>query len=183
MGVVTRALKKGLSATASAAKTVTEKVSSIGLKSAKATATISKPIAKGIGQVGLSTGKALFKNSGKENPVGYGVKKIGQATHWLSKDIIKYTPETKVLNKATGEMETKAAKLRLTPKGFAVVGGIAMVGSTSRAYDNTVTTSMGQTNPTMQTNTPDYKPKEYSFLNNGGATGDLVFALHANRNG
>ena len=66
----------------------------------------------------------------------------------------------------------------------------ATVGSQCQAQDNMQARTMGKISPGVVTNTPavDSRPwneqyRQGTYLNNGGADGSLVFAMHQNRHG
>lgn len=98
--------------------------------------------------------------------------------------LVDYEPGRQVWNKTTGKLEQKLPNMKLTGRGWALAlagGAIASVMSGSQEMEKR---SMGRVDATVTTATPDYQPKQYdTHLDYGGASGDLVFALWANRHG
>jgi len=97
--------------------------------------------------------------------------------------LVERKPEEQVFNKKTRQFETRGGNLKFTKLGMAVLGGAALIANAFQGYDNYMTRRMGQVDANKVTATPDYQPQEYKIqsFDFAGATGDLVFALHANR--
>ena len=97
--------------------------------------------------------------------------------------LIEREKKEQVFNRKTKEFETRGGGLKFTKLGFAVLGGAALISNAFQGYDNYMTRRMGQVDANKITATPDYKPQEYKIQSPdfAGATGDLVFALHAIR--
>ena len=113
-------------------------------------------------------------------------KPVGTAAHGAGKllgNMVKYNPERRVFNETTGKLMTKGGNFRLTKLGMGVVLGIGLLGGASKGVDTYEADRIGTPSNGITTNTPDYNPVDYqtSIPDDMGATGDLVFALHANR--
>lgn len=70
--------------------------------------------------------------------------------------------------------------VKLSTKGKVVAGGLAMASGTKQAVGKFNDSTMGMQRDSQIT---PHAPRIPAYANNGGATGDLVFALNANRNG
>lgn len=70
--------------------------------------------------------------------------------------------------------------VKLSTKGKVVAGGLAMASGTKQATGAFNENTMGTQRDSRIT---PHAPRIPAYANNGGATGDLVFALNANRNG
>lgn len=71
--------------------------------------------------------------------------------------------------------------IRVNKKGIAFLGAIGATGNAMSATDDYMQEKMGTAAPERYTQTPNMQPPSYAM--NGGATGDLVFALNAQRKG
>lgn len=75
-------------------------------------------------------------------------------------------------------------KMELTPLGKGLIFGSALYEGTGRAVNKFIQGRMGTHDGMMRTSTPVIPQKQSggaSYSNNGGATGDLVFAMYNNR--
>lgn len=83
-----------------------------------------------------------------------------------------------------GSMFEKSDKnllgIKLNTKGKLVAGGLAVASGSKQAAAQFNETTMGTQRDSQITS---HAPRIPSYANNGGATGDLVFALNANRKG
>lgn len=78
--------------------------------------------------------------------------------------------------------------MRITNRGLAIIGGIMTATKVNDSWFEAKTTTMGEVDRQPVRPTPNYNPREYEMhpskrisYDSGGATGDLVFALHRNR--
>ena len=94
--------------------------------------------------------------------------------------LITKRPITSALDKKTGEMIEKGGEYRLSGAGKAVVWGGSIAGGVMAAGDTYMNNRVGPADGMMHTATPNMVP---SYAKNGGASGDLVFAMNANRRG
>lgn len=142
-------------------------------------------LAQGIGSFGINTATFLGKStvlSLHENDWRNPIGKTAKGLYNLGASLIDYTPGHQVYDEARKQLTYKAPRMRLTGKGKVALAltGLAMIGSD--VSTNRVRESLGTMDTKVHTATPDYQPREYS-VDFGGATGDLVFALHNNRHG
>ncbi len=100
-------------------------------------------------------------------------------------NFVSYDPTRYRVNQKTGRL-IKDRPLKLTPLGKGVIGAGAIaggIGGSAAAYE---TSRMGERDPYITRATPRIpQPQQQApaFMNNAGATGDLVFAMNANRRG
>lgn len=106
--------------------------------------------------------------SSMANPVG---RYAGAAKNTLSK-FATFTEKNHLMPNAK-------SGFKLTGLGATVIAGGAIVGAVKRGVDTSNTIRQGQRDGMVHTATP----RTPSYANNAGATGDLAFALHANRRG
>ena len=104
-----------------------------------------------------------------------------------AKNAVKGTGEwkyaTSKYDKDTGKVHHTDAHFSASKKmlaGLIVPGAIV---STMEGVDAMDKRQMGTMTGGVVTSTPKMEKETYGTMNNGGATGDLVFALHANRHG
>ncbi len=123
--------------------------------------------AGGIATAGYSAGKGIWGVGGKlaDMFIRYEPAKV-------VKDVDKYG---KTITKMEG------GGIRVNKKGIAFLGAIGATGNAMSATDDYMQEKMGTAAPERYTQTPNMQPPSYSM--NGGATGDLVFALNAQRKG
>lgn len=123
--------------------------------------------AGGIATAGYSAGKGIWGLAGKLADwfVRYEPAKV-------VKDVDKYG---KTITKMEG------GGIRVNKKGIAFLGAIGATGNAMSATDDYMQEKMGTAAPERYTQTPNMQPPSYAM--NGGATGDLVFALNAQRRG
>lgn len=75
-------------------------------------------------------------------------------------------------------------EIKMTGLGKGLLGGAVLLGGVKDAYSYYEKSRMGVNDGMLRTATPTVPiQKQQSFDNNGGATGDLVFALNNLRNG
>lgn len=110
-----------------------------------------------------------------DKAVGFDLKKA------LTNDLKLHA--TQVTNIA-GSMFEKTDKnllgVKLNKKGMLVAGGVSLIGGVPQATNKFNETTMGTQRDAHIT---PFAPKTPAYQNNGGATGDLVFALNQNRKG
>ena len=130
----------------------------------------------GSGVFGLSSftlgaiGKSLTYDDWR-NPIG----KVAKGAFKLASNLVDY--------EASHQLENRLSRFKLTNKGKVAVIGAAIAGALMNTSNQLTSRGMGITDANMTTATPDYTAPNYDLLNNAGATGDLVFALHKNRHG
>ena len=159
-------------------------------------------IMSGVGSVGIGTALGSAATAGHllapktlkgtsfdprtGNALARGVKRAGYfATNPVQKyakfatgvagKMFKYENASAKLN-SKGKMVHTPGRMRLSKLGLGVgaVGMLIASGtSATKDYLNRSGSPSGASTPT---------PKPYSYVDNGGATGDLVFAMHNNRN-
>lgn len=130
---------------------------------------------RGAAWLGKGMYESLNSPSKIINPLGSAANKSVS----LFKNLIDYKPSKKAWNKKTGEIETTNSKMSLSKWGYGLVfaGGIAQgAGKAINTFDSS---RMG----TMDGYVTNATPRVPSYQDNAGATGDLVFALNANRRG
>jgi len=81
--------------------------------------------------------------------------------------------------------KNKEGNIRLTKVGLGIVGGVAMATKANDSYFEAKARNLGAVDQKPVTATPNYNPVQYEMsprkritADSGGATGDLVFALH-----
>ena len=89
-----------------------------------------------------------------------------------------YTPRRQVYDQMKDKMVTKGG-FKLKPLGWGMIGAGAVIGGIRNATEAHDRNRMGQRDGMISRATPTMP----SYANHAGATGDLVFALNANRNG
>lgn len=85
--------------------------------------------------------------------------------------------------------EDKDGHLKLTGRGLGIIGAVTVASKLRDSYYDTKTENLGIVDRQPVRATPDYRPREYErhppkriTADSGGATGNLVFALHNLRN-
>jgi hypothetical protein len=142
-------------------------------------------VGKHAGRASISLGKSFWNSfheeSGLKNPVGA----LAKTTYKGLSKMAKFTPSHTVYNDTKKAFETKGPSLKLTKLGLGTMVGLSAIGGVSKAYDSYMTKRAGTIDTQKTTATPDYNPAQYTVQHPdyAGATGDLVFALNANRRG
>lgn len=147
-------------------------------------------VAKGVGKAGIGAGKFgfnmmkpknvnMFKNQGLNNfasrlvsPLERNLGALGKLTN----NIVKVTPERVSFDKHNN-LKISGNKMRLSGKGK-LLGALGLFGAASY---NTVSNISDRRGSSIGVQSA--APQMPSYANNGGATGDLVFALNNNRRG
>ena len=156
---------------------------------------------------GLQTGKMGWKGAaivgegivGAAQAAGKGFlgasKKVGNAmvepfatpearrfTGINAAETIRNVGNTFIREDANGHM-------KLTGRGLGIIGAVTVASKLRDSYYDTKTENLGIVDRKPVRATPDYRPREYErhppkriTADSGGATGDLVFALHNLRN-
>ena len=85
--------------------------------------------------------------------------------------------------------ENAKGHMELTGRGIGIIGAITVADKLRDSYYDTKTENLGIVDRQPVRATPDYRPRQYEMhppkritADSGGATGDLVFALHNLRN-
>lgn len=128
-----------------------------------------------------NTVESLKKPAGFQNPIGAVAKGFHKATTGM---VDVEGPRT-VWDSTKGALVDRGPKIKLTGKGKLFALGAGLIASTIAGSQASEQRHMGTIDSSqVYTATPDFAPKQYSQnLDYGGATGDLVFALFANRRG
>lgn len=131
------------------------------------------------GLTGTKKMGAEFRNAARR----FGDVKIpAKAAYNFLSSLIDYQPGGEAWNETKGVLEKRMPNLRLTGRGKILAIGAGLAASAIRGSNEQEKRTMGKVDSSVTTATPDYSPKEYNVnLDSGGATGDLVFALWANR--
>lgn len=148
--------------------------------------------AKTVGNAALGLGKGAFMSAfhGEEMGAIGKIGNVGGVAVNLAKKafsgLVKVEKGSTSIDKATGKMVRKAPSMKLSGKGWGLVLGASLLAGAKEAWTEENARLMGTVDNKVTGPTPDYQPQEYSkTVNTGndfaGATGDLVFALHANR--
>lgn len=98
----------------------------------------------------------------------YGAARLANATQKFLGSVVKYDKEA-----------GKLMDVKLTAKGKALMVGSSVIAGMAGAFNEMQRTHMG----TVDTYMTSMTPRIPSMPDNAGATGDLVFALNANRRG
>lgn len=140
------------------------------------------PVLKGLGKVALGTPGFLINGAG---PLGSPIKGAAKYGSSLAKNMVKYEGSHLKYNKYLGELQREGPSLKMTKFGYGVIGGLAGVQFLRGAYGAYMGSRMGTVDTKTTSLTPDFSPQEYRAQHPdfAGATGDLVFALSANRHG
>lgn len=84
--------------------------------------------------------------------------------------------------------KNKEGEMKLTKRGLAIIGGVTLGVKAKDAWFDAKANNLGTVDQKPVTHTPNYNPVQYEMApqkrihpDSGGATGDLVFALHRNR--
>ena len=77
---------------------------------------------------------------------------------------------------------------RLTTRGLGIIAGATLLSKADDSYYESKAKNLGVVDQKPVIHTPNYNPVKYEmapqkriYPDSGGATGDLVFALHRNR--
>lgn len=186
-----KAEEKIIAGTASAGLWLGKKAVSGAWGLTKASAPIALHGASLIGSAGYNTasllGRAAYTSLSSSNPILNPVGTAIKGMYKLGQKMVDYTPGERVYNTTRKEVVHKAPSMKLSRLGAGVVLGGSLLSGASAAYDKFMTQRLGTVDTQATTSTPDYTPQEYTKqftpVDDGGATGDLVFALFKNRRG
>lgn len=117
------------------------------------------------------------------NMLASPIRRHAGAIAGFGKNLVKFNSETATLgaragNNVIGKM-TKTGGVKMTGLGHSVLWGSTVVAAGAGVFNELNKSRMGQSDGRVTRATPQMT----SFQNNGGATGDLVFAMNANRRG
>jgi len=137
--------------------------------------------------VGEGVLQSLNSPRGIYNPVGTIAGLSKSAADAIIKGPLKmgrYEREKHHINRFTGKTEIDPGGLKLTPLGMGVLLGSGALAGAMSAEHQYRSNRIGPVDPQTRTATPSMAPQEYRRgIDDAGATGDLVFALHQNRRG
>ena len=147
---------------------------------------------EGIGRAGIFIGKtagnavwkSLNQTNGSRNIAGAAVKGLWNAGGKL----VRFERGRKIWNPVKGEVEKTAGGLRLTGFGKAALTGSVLSGAVFDASRNTMNERMGAIDDSRVYSAAPSVIADTGYgtsapIDYAGATGDLVFALNANRQG
>lgn len=161
-------------------------IGTVGLvgRAAIATAT-SAPVktgAKIMGKMIAGTPGFLMHGYG---PLGSPVKGAAKLIGKVGKNMVDYKEGHLQYNRYLGKLERKGPSLHITKFGAGILGGLAAIQGIRGGTNAYMASRMGTVDTKTSSLTPDYSPQEYKVQHPdfAGATGDLVFALNANRHG
>lgn len=144
-----------------------------------------------IGSAGYSTskilGRAAYTSLSSSNPILNPVGTAIKGMYKFGQKMVDYSPGERVYNTTRKKVVNKAPSMKLSRFGAGVILGASVLSGASAAYDKFMTQRLGTVDTQATTSSPDYTPQEYTRqftpVDDGGATGDLVFALFKNRRG
>lgn len=110
-----------------------------------------------------------------KDAVSHPIHRYGNAAGGVAGSFFKYTPEELKFDKKENKMVKKRGKFRMGKLGVAGLGAVAIGMGANNIAQDTYEGRSGMASGTKRA-TPNY-------LDNAGATGDLVFAMHQNRRG
>ena len=139
-------------------------------------------IPKMLGSAAIQTGKFMVHGYG---PLGSPIKGVAKLAGKMAKNMVTYEKGHMEYNRYLGKLEKKGPSLHLTKFGAGVLGGLAAMQGIRGGMNAYMGSRMGTVDTKTTSLTPDYSPQEYKIQHPdfAGATGDLVFALNANRHG
>lgn len=139
---------------------------------------------------GMQLSKWGYSSLNSTNPILNPVGTFLKASAKIGQKMVDYTPAERVYNTTRKEVVNKPASLKLSKFGTGVVLGGSILAGASAALNKFEASRLGTMDTKATTSTPDYTPQQYSRtvassspIDDGGATGDLVFALFKNRRG
>lgn len=182
-------------AAGSAAWGVTKTLVGAGLEAAKfGIKDVGYPILKvGGGAILGLTGKALVGTSsllGRAATSTPARKFYGNVASDLGRaadSMVSYTPSHIIHDVRKDTYRKVPGKMRFSKRGLIGIAAASLISGTIGAAQDTKAAHMGSIDSKPVTSTPDFSPRQYeqhpsrSYLDNAGATGDLVFALNALR--
>lgn len=191
VGKAAGAVKKGVKAVGGTAWGMAEAGISVGDKLAISAAATAKDAAinlpdkviGGVKKVGNALWNSLDGDTGYTNPIGRAVTALKDSGSILDK-FGGYRHASETFDKASGKMIKKEGGLYLTGLGKSALFGGGILAAAPGAIRESVAKRQGTIDDEAASATPKMKAREYSSsVDDGGATGDLVFALRANRFG
>lgn len=132
----------------------------------------------GIGKEVAGFAKGTVDMLNESNPWKNPIGKIVNTAKNTSRKLVDYKPNTRIWNPTKKIMESKGG-LKLTGLGWGAIGVAGIAEGAWKAKETFEASRMGQMDPYITTATPRIP----SYQDNAGASGDLVFALNANRRG
>ena len=164
----------------------------LGKNSAKAGLATAAAVGTAAGAVGLYAGGKIAQGainiagSAFESLFSKGLNPIGGAigtAGGIASHFVKYNPRHQVYSIARRKYVTRGGNFRLTKLGTGFLAVAELIGGGKQAYADNKVNKMGMVDTQKVTATPDFSPQQYTVQppDMAGATGDLVFALHANR--
>lgn len=153
-----------------------------------------KIVGKALGQVGLTSLEAIGTLSiagedllgtaaiGAAEGTAYLAKKVGAPLAVTAAEKYGTTASgfvSKLVKPNNGKIINELMPYKLSKLGVGMVAGTGLISGTKEAFNDFNQHRMGQMDPMIYRATP----RTPSYANNGGATGDLVFAMNRNRRG
>lgn len=150
----------------------------------------SDKILYGVGRAGVGLGNALYRGfTGPQLNESSMVGRIGNRVldpvnrytgiaGGIMRNFADYEPRREMFDERKGKMVKKGG-FKIKPLGWGVIGAGALIGTAKETYSAVTNIRMGERDPYITRATPRIP----SYVDNAGATGDLVFALNANRRG
>ena len=142
--------------------------------------------------IGLG-GKALIGASGMlgkaltSAPARKFYSNVAKDLGTAAESMVTYTPSHVIHDVRKGTYTKVPGKMRFSKRGLIGIAAASLISGTIGAAQDTKAAHMGTIDSRPVTSTPDFSPRQYekhpsrSYLDNAGATGDLVFALNALR--
>lgn len=140
------------------------------------------PAVKYAGKAALGTADFLVRGGGPfKSPLLGAIKGVGK----LGKSMVTYEGSHLQYNRYLGKLEKKGPSLKVSKFGGGVLAGLAGAQAVRGGFNAYMGSRMGTVDTKTTSITPDYSPQEYRIQHPdfAGATGDLVFALDANKHG
>ena len=157
-----------------------DRVGNAGDKVGRAGFGAARKAAHGAEYVAKDAWAGAHSTNGFYNPFGFAAEKAYQGAtktgYWKR--------ETHTYDRATGKVKVDSGGLKFTKLGLGVLFGAGALSGSVDAVQTAADDRVGAVDPQTVTATPTIKKQDYTTnLDDGGATGDLVFALHNNRHG
>lgn len=139
-------------------------------------------VAQYTGEAAIGAASFLINGYG---PIGSPLKAAVKGTMKIGENMVNVKGSHLQYNRYLGKLERKGPSIGVTKFGAGVLAGFAGIQAVRGAYNAYMGSHMGKIDTQKTSLTPDFSPQEYKVQHPdfAGATGDLVFALSANRHG